>query len=116
MIGDVTDILMDEEKPAPIIIALVDGYDGNQKPVIGTFDIGNNLDLGLDFVKVDNVWQMVVGKKQDYEQPTQQKYFFYIIIDGKSSIVQIRINNIFDNSPVMTSMSSSDPCIIPVSF
>lgn len=117
LVGDVTVMSMDEELAVPITLALVDGYTNrNQKPVIGTFDIGNNLDLGLDFEwnNDNDGWEMIVKKRQDYEQPAMQKYIFYILIEEKNSMVQITINNIFDNAPVVTSDSKSDPCVVPV--
>lgn len=97
----------------PIIVAIVDGYSGTAKPTIGPFTTGNSLDLDLDFVlNSDNEWEMIVQKQQDYEQVLMQRYLFTIINDGKSVTVQISINNIFDNAPVMTSVTN--PCSIPV--
>lgn len=73
--------------------------------------MGNNLDLGLDFNKnAEDEWQMVVKNRQDYEQVNMQKYIFTVQIDGQKVTVQISINNIFDNTPVVT--SESNPCSI----
>lgn len=73
--------------------------------------MGNNLDLGLDFIKVeDDEWQMVVKNRQDFEQINMQKYIFIVQIDGQQVTVQININNIFDNAPVIS--SESNPCSI----
>lgn len=83
---------MDEEIPAPIVVAIVAGYDGTQKPTIGAFTTGNNFDLGLDFELNENdEWAMVVTNKQDYEQPGMQQYLFPIVIDGKRVLVQIQV-------------------------
>lgn len=114
LVDDVTVISMDEEMDVPIVIAIVDGYNGDQKPEIGSFDFGNNFDLGLDFKLNQNEWKMVVSKKQDYEQPVMRKYVYNVRIGGKSSMVQITINNIFDNSPVITPGLNSNPCSISV--
>jgi hypothetical protein len=51
---------------------------------------------------------MIVRNRQDYEQLNMRKYIFNIQIDGKQISVQITINNIFDNIPVIT--SGSNPC------
>jgi hypothetical protein len=73
--------------------------------------MGNNLDLGLDFTKNElNEWKMVVKNRQDFEQVNMQKYIFMIQIDGQQVTVQITINNIFDNAPVIS--SESNPCSI----
>lgn len=110
---DPTVITMDEEIDAPIIVAIVAGYAGVAKPRFGNFVLGDNFDLGLDFeLNSDNEWNMIVTNKQDYEQESMQKYIFYVEIDGKKVMVQIMINNIFDNAPIVT--SESNPCSIPV--
>lgn len=104
---------MDEEIPAPIIVAIVTGYSGSEKPTIGRFDVGNNFDLGLDFVlNSEREWEMVVNNQQDYEQEQMQQYLFYIEIDARQVMVQISIRNIFDNSPVIT--TDKNPCVIKV--
>jgi hypothetical protein len=111
--NDVTVLSMNEEIVAPIIVAIVTGYDGAVKPVIASFDLGNNFDLGLDFQRNnDGDWEMVVKNKQDYEQLSMQTYIFNIQIDNQRVMVQITINNIFDNAPVIT--SDSNPCSVPV--
>jgi hypothetical protein len=57
LIGDPTGISMEEEIAFPIIIAIVDGYNGEQKPSIGSFTMGDNFVLGLDFeLNDDNEW------------------------------------------------------------
>lgn len=110
--GDPTSISMDEEIEPPIIVAVVTNYDGSEKPKFGNFDPGDNFDLGLDFeLNEDNEWNMVVKNKQDYERESMQRYLFYVGIDGNQVMVQITINNIFDNAPVVT--SESNPCSIP---
>lgn len=111
--GSTTAIAMDEEIPAPIIVAIVTGYSGSQKPTIGRFDVGNNFDLGLDFVlNSEGEWEMVVNNQQDYEQEQMQQYLFYIEIDARQVMVQISIRNIFDNSPLIT--ADKNPCVIKV--
>lgn len=112
-------IIMDEEIPAnethPIIIAIVDGYTGSEKPRIGSFDQGSNFELGLDFqLNDDSEWNVVVKNKQDYEQPSMQRYIFSMQIDGVSKTIQVQIDNIFDNAPVVT--TNNIPCQIPVSL
>lgn len=104
---------MNEEIAAPITVAIVTGYDGTLKPELGTFDVGNNYDLGLDFeLNDDDEWEMVVTNKQDYEQSGMQQYIFTVVIDNTYVTVQIQINNIFDNAPVMT--AETNPCNIEV--
>ena len=104
---------MDEEIEPPIIVAVVTGYDGSAKPMLSIFEQGNNFDLDLDFeLNGDNEWNMVVKRKQDYEQISMQRYIFYVQIDGRKVMVQITINNIFDNAPVVT--AESNPCSIEV--
>jgi hypothetical protein len=111
--GNPTGLSMDEEIDAPITVAVVDGYNGNVKPVIASFANGNNFDLGLDFQRnVDGNWEMIVNNKQDYEQVSMRTYVFTILIDSQRVLVQITINNIFDNAPVIT--SDSNPCSVPV--
>jgi hypothetical protein len=81
------------------------------KPEIGSFRVGNNFDLGLDFIRNDeDEWQMVVRNRQDYEQINMQKYILSVQIEGVQVTVQFTINNIFDNAPVIT--SESNPCSI----
>ena len=110
-------ISMNEEINAPIIIAIISGYTGAEKPIL-RFTTGNNFDLGLDFqLKSDvdvNQWQLVVNNKQDYEQPNMQKYIFSISIDTEIATVQLTINNIFDNKPIVSLDFTS--CSIPVSM
>lgn len=110
--GNPTVINMDEEILAPIVIAVLSGYKGSLKPDLGSFDFGSNFDLGLDFEKnaIDE-WNMVVTKKQDYEQVNMQLYVFYVQAEGQNVMVQIRIANTFDNAPVMTSLTDTQ-CII----
>lgn len=108
---------MDEEINAPIIIAIISGYTGNEKPNL-RFTSGNNFDLGLEFLldpESDvNQWLLVVTNKQDYEQPNMQKYIFSILIDTEMATVQLTINNIFDNKPIVSLDFTS--CSIPVSI
>lgn len=108
---------MDEEIPTsetdPIIIAIVAGYAGSEKPEIGTFSQGSNYELGLDFqLNADSEWNVVVKNKQDYEQLTMRSYILMMQIDGVQRTIQIQINNIFDNAPVVT--TNNIPCEIPV--
>lgn len=110
--GDPTIISMDEEIPAPFIIAVLEGYKEDKKPEIGSFQLGSNLDLGLDFERNSNdEWNMIVTKKQDYEQIIMQNYEFRVRIEQKQVIVLLRVKNIFDNAPVITSLTDSQ-CII----
>lgn len=111
--GDiVTSVTMNEELDPPLIMAIVAGYNGEDKPQ-WSFSVGNNLDLGLDFERnLENEWQMIMNNRQDYEQNSMQKYRFIVQVDGKGIIVDITISNIFDNAPVVT--SNSNPCNIPV--
>lgn len=129
-IGNPMFLAMDEEIPVedPIIVAIVAGYsvknylrstilklfftffsyDGVAKPQIGSFQMGNNLDLGLDFVRnTDDEWEMIVRNRQDFEQVNMQKYILAVQIDGQQVTVQITINNIFDNAPVISYESNS---------
>jgi hypothetical protein len=111
--GNPTGLSMDEEIDAPITVAIVTGYKGVVKPVIASFANGNNFDLGLDFqLNDEGDWEMIVNNKQDYEQESMQTYIFTVLIDSQRVIVQITINNIFDNAPVIT--SDSNPCSVPV--
>lgn len=111
--GPVTGINMDEEIAAPIVIAIVTGYDGITQPRLGRFETTNSLDLNLYFaLNADNEWEMIVNKTQDYEQVSMRLYIFAVEIDGVSVSVQISINNIFDNPPVVTALSN--PCSIKV--
>lgn len=111
--GFVTGINMDEEITAPIVIAIVTGYDGIAQPILGRFETTNSLDLNLYFaLNDDNEWEMIVNKTQDYEQVSMRRYIFAVEIDGVSVSVQISINNIFDNPPVVTALSN--PCNIKV--
>lgn len=110
--GNPTIIKMDEEIPAPIVIAVLVGYTGDKKPELGRFDSGSNLDLGLDFEKnANDEWNMIVTKKQDYEQKNMQNYLFDVRADGKEVLVQISINNIFDNAPIISSLTNTQ-CVI----
>lgn len=86
-------------------------YTEDAKPEIGSFQKGNNLDLGLDFVRnEDDEWQMIVKNRQDFEQINMQRYILSIQIEGVSVTLQVTINNIFDNAPVIS--SESNPCSI----
>lgn len=106
---------MDEEIAAPIVLAIVAGYDGSNEPLLGRFESGNNLDLNLYFaLNGDNEWEVIVNKTQDFEQVNMRRYIFYVVIDAKEVLMQISIRNIFDNPPVVTSLSN--PCSIPVIF
>lgn len=108
---------MDEEIDAPITIAIISGYTGTVKPML-RFTTGNNFDLGLEFqLNSDadvNQWLLVVNNKQDYEQPNMQTYIFSVSIDTESTTVQLTINNIFDNKPIVSLDFTS--CSIPVSI
>lgn len=110
-------ISMNEEINAPITIAIITGYTGAEKPNL-RFTTGNNFDLGLEFqlktVADVNQWHLVVNNKQDYEQPNMQKYIFTILIDTETKTVQLTINNIFDNKPIVSLDFTS--CSIPVSI
>lgn len=110
-------ISMDEEIIAPITIAIISGYTGTVKPLL-RFTTGNNFDLGLEFElnpETDvNQWLLVVNNKQDYEQPSMQTYIFSVSIDTESTTVQLTINNIFDNKPIVSLDFTS--CSIPVSI
>lgn len=108
---------MDEEIPTnetdPIIIAIVAGYAGSEKPIIATFSQGSNFELGLDFQQnADFEWNVVVKNKQDYEQLTMRSYLLFMQIDDVQKTIQIQIHNIFDNAPVVT--TNNIPCKIPV--
>ena len=117
MVSRIAVISMDEEINAPIVIAIISGYTGAEKPNL-RFTTGSNFDLGLEFqLNPDadvNQWLLVVTNKQDYEQPNMQKYIFMILIDSESITVQLTINNIFDNKPIVSLDFTS--CIIPVSI
>lgn len=108
---------MDEEINAPITIATIFGYTGTVKPNL-RFTAGNNFDLGLEFElnpdSVVNQWLIKVTNKQDFEQPNMQKYIFSILIDTEVATVQLTINNIFDNKPIVSLDFTS--CSIPVSM
>lgn len=108
---------MYEEIPAnetdPIIIAIVDGYTGSEMPRMGSFSQGSNFELGLDFqLNDDSEWNIVVKNKQDYEQVTMRTYIFSMQIDGVEKTIQIQVENIFDNAPVVT--TNNIPCQIKV--
>lgn len=110
--GSTTTISMNEELEAPIVVAIVAGYIGTQKPSIN-FQDGNNFDLGLDFKLNENSeWEMIVNNKQDYEQERMRSYYLYIEIDSVRVWVAIEIRNIFDNRPVIT--ADTNPCVIEV--
>lgn len=117
MVSGFAVISMNEEINAPIIIAIISGYTGIEKPNF-RFTTGNNFDLGLEFrLNTDNdvnQWLLVVNNKQDYEQPNMQSYIFTVLIDTESTTVQLTINNIFDNKPIVSLDFTS--CSIPVSI
>lgn len=109
----VTQIDMVEEIEWPFKAGIVAGYSGSVKPVTGTFQIGSNFDLGLEFeINGDGEWEMVITKRQDYEQESNQLYFFTVECDGVRKDLIVKVNNIFDNRPVMT--AEENPCSIPV--
>ena len=101
-------VTMDEELRTPIVIAVFAGYSGTERPSLGTFDTGNNINLGLDFeLNGESEWQLVIRNRQDYEQG-MISYVFDVRADGVTQKVTIFIKNIYDNAPVMS--SDSNPC------
>lgn len=111
----VIQIDMIEEIPWPFKAAIIAGYSGNVKPATGTFEVGSSFDLGLEFERNDDgEWKMLITKRQDYEQPSNQLYFLTVECDGVRKELFIKVSNIFDNAPVMT--AETNPCSIPVRF
>lgn len=109
----VIEINIIEEISWPFKAAIVAGYSGSLKPATGTFEIGSSFDLGLEFERNgDGEWEMLITKRQDYEQPSNRVYFLAVECDGVRKELLIKINNIFDNAPVMT--AETNPCTIPV--
>lgn len=110
--SDIFELDMREEIEWPFIAAVVAGYRG-PKPALGTFAVGNNFDLGLEFeLNSDSEWEMLVTKRQDYEQQANRIYDFTIECDSVSKIFIVKVSNIFDNAPVMT--AATNPCRIEV--
>lgn len=108
---DYVSISMEEEIAAPFTICYLNQYNGNESPRIAQFSEGDLINLGLKFQKFNDRWDMVISKKQDYENELNRRYIFDISIGQIIVTVDIIIVNIFDNSPFVT---YDNPCSVPV--
>lgn len=75
---------MDEELSTPIVLAIINNYDGNIQPVANNFMEGQPLNLNLTIERNSGVWELIANNRQDYEQG-HQLYYFEIIISGISN-------------------------------
>lgn len=106
---------MIEEIEWPFKAAIVAGYSSSVKPATGTFQVGSNFDLGLEFeMNGDGEWEMVITKRQDYEQPNNRLYLLAVECDGVRKDLIVKVSNKFDNDPIMT--AEKNPCSIPVNL
>lgn len=110
-------ISMNEEIPVPVTIANLVGYSGIDPPTLNEFSIGSNSSLGIYFTQTDElIWQVVIGQKQDYENPSMRYYTFTLNeIDGiHRPYISLSLKNIFDNYPIVNQITNQ--CVVPVSI
>lgn len=107
----ITRLSMNENIISPFTVAYLYGYNGTNSPIISPFSVGNSTELGLQFVKNDTRWDMIVTKTQDYENMDPKVYIFEMEVETVTQLFEFKIENIFDNSPTV---SYENPCKVEV--
>ncbi|KAJ6639917.1 Cadherin-23 [Pseudolycoriella hygida] len=96
---------MDEELPLKINLVTIN-YSGTGTPYIGDFiDFsGSASNIQLNVTKASGQWEILIENRQDYENPSQQRYEFEVRIRDDPTAptnirILLRVLNIFDNDP-----------------
>ncbi|XP_055551431.1 cadherin-23-like [Wyeomyia smithii] len=96
-------ITLPEEIPSPFTMVKLN-YRGDR---ISLVDLPDG--LGAQLVREGNELFIVINSRLDYEQPAHQKYMINMIVENVRIFIRIKLLNILDNAPVM---SSDNDCLI----
>lgn len=111
-IGEITNymqiIKMDEELPLPIKLAKLNYRGLTPRPEIESFQLGTNKLLNASINRDQRGWFIEVNARQDYENPSQQRYEFLVTVGNQRVSVYLLLQNIFDENP---SITYNGPCI-----